>query len=121
MGYLGLGKGLFAVENKNNQALFFEEVPFDPELFGRLNEKALSILRSPGPPERDNSDFGWCDWQAGNICPWVGSGPGLCMNCGWYLQEYDMAEGGIRASGDMCLKHREATRRFWHCTSFSAR
>jgi hypothetical protein len=48
MGYSGLVRALFMVENKNNQEIYAERVHFDPGLFQGMRDKAWRILNSDG-------------------------------------------------------------------------
>jgi hypothetical protein len=64
MGYSGLQRALFVVENKNNQELFFERVHFDPGAFEALREKAWRILTAATEPPMAESECHWCDYKA---------------------------------------------------------
>jgi hypothetical protein len=64
MGYTGLRKALFVVENKNNQELYAERVRFDPAAFAALREKAWRILNSGTPPPGvDRTGCHFCDFK----------------------------------------------------------
>jgi hypothetical protein len=60
MGYAGLKRALFVVENKNNQQLYMERVHFDPRVFEALRAKAWMILES-GPEGPPPAPTGWCE------------------------------------------------------------
>lgn len=69
MGYSGLKRTLFVVENKNSQELYMERVAFHRPAFDALREKAWRILDSPLPPlPRKNSGCWWCDYRE-DRCP----------------------------------------------------
>lgn len=66
MGYFGLDRGYFVLENKNTSARYYERVKFDRELFERLKAKALAIIEAKTPPAPINESPMW--WQC-RICP----------------------------------------------------
>ncbi|MDR1313275.1 MAG: hypothetical protein LBQ12_06150 [Deltaproteobacteria bacterium] len=120
MRYMGLSEALFMVENKNSQELHAEVVPSDPEMAGRLKEKALSVLRSAGPPPADKADCRWCDWRDG-ACGWMDLQDPLCMRCGWYVPRFWLEERGTSAADSLCLKTLAPARPLDTCGSFTAR
>lgn len=67
LGYSGLTRALFVVENKNTQGLYTEQIHFQPEIFGRLRARAWRILESreafPRPFEPESPECRWCDFQ----------------------------------------------------------
>ena len=52
MGYAGLKRGQFIVENKNNQELYPETVEFEEETFNALRAKAERIIKAQEAPAR---------------------------------------------------------------------
>lgn len=64
MGYAGLDRALFVVENKNDQARYSERVRFDFHRFGELREKARNIINARLPPRgiSDRPDWYQCKY-----------------------------------------------------------
>jgi hypothetical protein len=65
MGYAGLRRALFVVEDKNNQALYMERVHFKPDVFETLRAKAWTILNLTAPPAGRKGGCDWCDHDDG--------------------------------------------------------
>ena len=65
MGYAGLKRALFVVENKNNQKLHMERVHFEPARFENLRLKAWRILEAISEPEGKRTPLcgKWCDYE----------------------------------------------------------
>ena len=65
MGYAGLERSLFVVENKNNQELYTERVYFDPKAFEENKAKARRIIEAQTAPEKpvDESGCYWCPFK----------------------------------------------------------
>jgi hypothetical protein len=65
MGYAGLQRTLFVVENKNNQKLYMERVRFEPARFESIRLKAWRILEAGSGPEGARTPLcaRWCDYE----------------------------------------------------------
>lgn len=65
MGYGGQERGLFVVENKNNQELYTERVKFDSTAFEELKAKAKRVIEATTPPEKPEDESGcyWCQFK----------------------------------------------------------
>ena len=64
MGYSGLKRALFLVENKNNQELYAERVHFNPKAFEAIRAKAWRILNAVNPPGgASGGDCYFCDFR----------------------------------------------------------
>lgn len=66
MGFMGLPKALYIAVNKNDDTLYFEDVPFMPEVFESYKERAAMIIDDPRPPvgiSRDPTYYEckWCE------------------------------------------------------------
>ena len=65
MGYAGLERALFVIQNKDNSEIYTERVYFDQEAFTLLRKKAFSVITSNDPikPEfaKDSQTCSWCD------------------------------------------------------------
>lgn len=59
MGYAGLDRGLFIVENKDTSARYMERVKFEPEAFRLLKEKARLIIEAKEPPRGISNRPDW--------------------------------------------------------------
>ena len=61
MGYAGLDRGLFILENKDNSQRYQERVKFDRAIFERMREKARLIIESKSPPSGISERPDW--WE----------------------------------------------------------
>jgi uncharacterized protein YfbU (UPF0304 family) len=68
MGYAGLTRALFVVENKNNQQLYMERVHFNSEIFQTMREKAWRILHLTTRPIGLDTECFWCDYKNSGYC-----------------------------------------------------
>ena len=82
LGYEGLDRGYFVLENKDNSQRYQERVKFDRSIFERMREKARLIIESKSPPtgisERpdwfqcrfcDLNNDQWCRKSWGPVVP----------------------------------------------------
>lgn len=69
LGFANILYALFVVENKNNQELYMERVPFEDEAFKKTMENAKAIVESTRPFSKieDRKDCKWCDFF-GHVC-----------------------------------------------------
>jgi hypothetical protein len=105
MGYAGLERALFVVENKNDQSLLVRRVRFDAEAFAALRDKAWGILEAKAPPAADRSDCRWCDHE-GAACASVDAGSPACCTCAWFLPWEELRKAGALTGGDVCCLRR---------------
>ena len=73
MGYAGLDRALFIVENKNDQSRYMERVRFDKEQFVELQAKADAIFTATAPPKGISDRTDWyeckfCFLNNGDAC-----------------------------------------------------
>ncbi|MDR3154509.1 MAG: hypothetical protein LBW85_09665 [Deltaproteobacteria bacterium] len=132
MHYLGLPRALFAVENKNTQALHFQIVEADPGKAGLLREKALRLLRADTAPpklkkvivsgrEQDAGDCWWCEWRAG-MCPRADDAEEpLCGRCARFVSRFRLMEAGADSPSGLCLLTDSPADRLGSCGSFEPR
>ncbi len=104
MGYGGHERGLFVVENKNNQELYTERVCFDRAAFEALKAKAKRILDAPEPPKKtsDESECRYgCSYNLACANPPQVQAPEPpapktgCAGCFWFYPS-DAAPDGTR-------------------------
>lgn len=64
MGYSGLDRALFVIENKNSQALYIEAIHFDKDDFEGFRGRAYDIITgdSKPPAAADSQNCIWCDY-----------------------------------------------------------
>lgn len=67
MGYAGLERAIFIIQNKNNSEIYSERVYFDAEAFERLRQKAYRIITSNEQHghsfHQDSLNCKWCDYR----------------------------------------------------------
>jgi hypothetical protein len=86
MGYSGLTRCFFIVENKNTSDLYIERLYFDPLLFAKLKAKAARIIYANEAPAKlpKKADCKYCDFRL--LCL-DGAGVQMSETCGtcWYF------------------------------------
>jgi hypothetical protein len=117
MGYSGLERGLFVVENKNSQDLYVERVYFDPPRFEEIKVKAAKLLSANYPPTIDN-DYPYC-----NTCEFGGAvcehSLKTCFYCKRFLRKDFLVDFGMSAlDADICLFHVKRVTENDMCDSF---
>lgn len=99
MGYGGLERGLFVVENKNNQEIHTERVHFDRQRFEELQTKARRILTATEPPAKtgDETECRFCDLRLSCDQPLQVDPPatGGCQGCIHYRPKDKSAESSV--------------------------
>lgn len=66
MGYAGLERAIFVIQNKNNCDIYTERIYFDENHFSELDQKAFEIITSLFPPDPEHDEKSdvckWCDF-----------------------------------------------------------
>lgn len=84
MGGLGLRNALYLAVNKDNDELYGEIIPFDPEVYSRYLERAHLLVFTEDPPQRVSTSPGWwacktCDFVV--TCHRNGTPTRNCRTC----------------------------------------
>lgn len=97
MGYGGQERGLFVVENKNNQELYTERVCFDRQRFEELKTKAKRILEATEPPAKcgDETECRFCDFRVSCDQPLEVAPPVGCAGCVHYRPKDQSADASL--------------------------
>ena len=85
MGYSGLERALFVIQNKNTSEIYTERVYFDSETFQSLRQKAYRIVTSNDMPAKTESPLcSWCDYRIQCQQPEHAINDPDCMNCDFH-------------------------------------
>lgn len=81
---MGLAIALYVASNKNDDDLYMELVPLNPEMADQYVDLGTQIIFSPTPPKKLNESAGffkckWCD--ARNVCHKVVASEPMHRNC----------------------------------------
>lgn len=116
MGYAGLRLGVFVVENKNDQDLFVQRVPFDPGVYESSRARAARILEAESPPPKKTDDCFWCPYKTG-ACPNADSS---CAACAYFLPERSLPSPapGESLGHSICALHAAKTSHGDACGGF---
>lgn len=83
MGLLELENALYLVENKNDAAIYSEQVPFDQVAFDKLMVKARRVIEATEPPPKiggpDDFACKWCNFQS--LCHGTEAAEVNCRTC----------------------------------------
>lgn len=104
MGYGGQERGLFVVENKNNQEIYTERVYFDRQKFDDLKAKAGRILAAAEAPDKitDETECRFCDFRL--VCDQpletaTAQEPVGCRGCAHYRPKEKSAAASVDIVG----------------------